>query len=235
MSARAFFILVCTLACLATLTCVLIQGRQLANLRTEQQRLVSQSLVTKDSSRESPVAQPAVQTVEQHPAVSPSRELLRLRNEVTRLSIRRRELFGVTNENVRLRSQLRDHKAKASAAAALAPGYILRSKAQRVGFSTPEDAMQSYLWAMQNRDINGLLQALTPDSAEQTEAQLRESGSSTNEFFQRTEALVGMAILERRQLANGSIEADVQIVPGIPALKFRFQLIGGQWKIETPH
>ena len=234
MNARSFSVVVCTVACLATLTCVLVQGRQLANLRTEKQRLASDFRPTEDSSSQSPVAQPMPESAEPRPTASPSLELLRLRSDVSRLTTRRRELFGVTNENARLRAQLQDRMANARAAPALPPGYVLRSKAQRVGFNTPDDAIQSFLWALQNRDFNEFLQALTPESARQIGTQLGQSGNSTNEFFQRVEGWVGMAILDRRQLTDGSIEANVEIVPGIPALKLHFQLIGGQWKIGMP-
>ncbi len=233
MTSRTLFIVGGMVVCAATLTCVLVQGRQIAHLRTEQQRLISQSRLGENSPDQLPITRPVSGTAEHRSAASPSLELLRFRSEVTRLTTRRRELFSVTNDNTRLRAQLKNRTTNASAATALPPGYILRSKAQRAGFNTPEATMESFLWAMQNRDLNSLLQALTPDSAVQIETQLRQSGNSTNEFFQRLEGWVGMAILGRRQMPDGSIEANVEVVPGV-AVKFQFQLLGGQWRMGLP-
>ena len=46
----------------------------------------------------------------------------------------------------------------------LPPGYIRKSEARMVGYSTPDDTLQSFLWAIQNRDLTNVLQALAPDS-----------------------------------------------------------------------
>lgn len=234
MNLRVLFIAGGAVACLATLICLLVQGRQLATLRAEEQDLVSKSRLAEATSRRSPMAAPTPETSELRVAASPSFELLRLRSEVNRLRTRRYDLFSVTNENVQLRAQLRDRATNTPTATALPPGYILRSQAQYAGCNTPEATMQSFLWALQNRDFNILLQTLTPESIPKMESQVRQGGNSTNEFFNQAAVLAGMAILERRQLPDGSIMAKVQIVPGIPPEKIRFQPIGGQWKIQFP-
>ena len=99
--------------------------------------------------------------------------MLRLRNEVHQLTGRQRELAGERDENERLHAQVAARATNAPAADGLPPGYILRSKAQFLGYSTPEDTIQSVLWAMQNRDFTNLLQAMTPESAKKLQAQVQ--------------------------------------------------------------
>ena len=45
----------------------------------------------------------------------------------------------------------------------LPPGYVRKRDARLVGFNTPEDTLQSLLWAIQNHDLAKVLEAFTPD------------------------------------------------------------------------
>jgi hypothetical protein len=77
-----------------------VQRQQIITLRAEQQQLLAQYSTFPDDAA---IAAPATETNSPQ-AVSP--ELLRLRNEVTQLTQRRRELAGVPVENERLHAQL---------------------------------------------------------------------------------------------------------------------------------
>ena len=92
------------IVCLAILLGVWSQRSQLAGLRAEQQQLLAAranntvSPGTAEAADASSGASP--------PALVATPELLRLRNDVTQLTERRRELAGARAENERLRAQL---------------------------------------------------------------------------------------------------------------------------------
>jgi hypothetical protein len=102
-----------------------------------------------------------------------------LRGEVTRLKSRQRELAAARVENEQLRAQLAVKRTNAAAATPpLPPGYILKSKAQWKGFSTPEDTLQSFLWAVQNQDLTNLVQTMVPEMGEKLLAEIQRSRGS---------------------------------------------------------
>ena len=104
-----------------------------------------------------------------------------------------------------------------------------------VGFNTPEDTLQSFLWALQNHNLTNLLQALTADKSEQLQAALTQSGSSADDFFQNSAVLVGLRIVERKESAGEDhLDLKVEMIPGVPPQTIRFQQTNGQWRIAGP-
>ena len=137
--------------CLAILWGVWGQRSELAGLRAEHQQLQAQLAARADSPPPPATAEPAgpaSTSPQQALAVTP--ELLRLRNEVTRLTERRQALAGVRAENERLRAQLATRGTNGPAGFQLPPGYIRKSEARMVGYNSPDDTLQSLLWAVQN-------------------------------------------------------------------------------------
>ena len=224
MNLRLLFTGILTAVCLATLASALIQRQQLAGLRAEQQGLITQLGTAQDAS--SPADRVTTSTTVSNSVTTPSLELLKLRSEVTRLTGRRRELAAARGENQHLRVQLAANRTNVSAANALPPGYLRRSEARFVGYNTPADTIQSLLWAVQNRDFTNLLAAFTPETARQMQ--------QDKDFFENVSIIPGMHIKSQQQMPDGSIELEVEIVPGEPLPgRMRFHQINGQWKLVS--
>ena len=101
--------------------------------------------------------------------------------------------------------------------------------------NTPDDTLQSLLWATRNHDLTNILQAFTPERAEQLQANARQSDHSTEDFFRDSAAFVGMWVVGRKQNADdGSVDIEVEVMPGMPHESFSFRQINGQWKIAGP-
>ena len=235
MNRRALLGCFLTIVSLATLCGLWGQRRELAALQAEQQQLAARLA----AAEQAPTPRPTTTTerLAAHPA-SPALvatpELLRLRNEVTRLTERRRELGGVRAENERLRTELAGRGTNGSGGLQLPPGYIRKSQAAQVGYNMPEDTLQSFLWAIQNRDLTNLLQALTPTRVEHFLAPAAGSGRSLEPSSARP-GLAGMAVIGRQQsTSDGAIDLQVQVVPGVPPIAITFQQTNGQWKIAGP-
>jgi hypothetical protein len=222
-----------TLVCLGAGWGVIAQHRELGQLRAERQTqltALSQDTAAPALSDVNPV-EPTATTAQ----IESSSELLKLRSEVTRLMQRKQALANVQAENEQLRTKVASRATNAAPGMTLPPGFIRKSQAQMVGFNSPQDTLQTLLWAIHNRDSNTLLQALTPESAGKMQARFNQSGDSMDKFFKGSEALPGMAVVEQQQLPDGSIELKVQVVPGeVLSEGIKFRQINGQWKMAQP-
>jgi len=232
MTNRSLVAIFAIAVCLSSVWAVCLQRQQLTTLRAEQQQMPAQgsasgAALAENHESESPKESPA-SSVE---TVSP--ELLRLRSQVTQLSARQRELAGVVEEAERLRAQLVRASTNATGGAPLPPGYIRKAQAQFVGYSTPEDTIQSFLCALQKHDVTKLLQALTPEMAQKLQNQFQNS-EPAEDFFKATDPLPGLAIRSRQTLPDGSVELQMEVTPGVPPEKFRAHAINGEWKLDLP-
>lgn len=224
---RSLLIAVAGAVCVAALSAAIIQGRQLSYLRADQRRLVAEFA--------GPQAASLPAATQGHgsggPATAPvSSELLRLRSEVTRLGALQRELAPARAENERLRLQLAAAGTNRGPGRALPPGYLRRADARMAGYNTPEDTLQSFLWALHHKDSLRAIEAFTPAAAEQLQAQT-QSAQGTEDFLHHGEAFIGMAIVGKDPLPDGSVQLQVLVVPDLPPLRFRLQAVDGQWKI----
>jgi hypothetical protein len=225
MKIRILLIIASSVACAATVTGVVVQGRQLGELRTEHRRLVTEPESEKATA---PNAVPAASNN------SPSLELLQLRNEVSQLTKRRRELNNIATENETLRVQVAVSRTNTAKAGSPLAGYIRKSTAQNLGFNTPEDTLQTFYWAIHNRDITTLTQAFGPEMLKQLQRQIEKSGRTGADFFKGSENIPPMRVLDREQLPGGSVKLKVGNLPGAePAEQtIHFQFINGQWKLD---
>jgi hypothetical protein len=139
----------------------------------------------------------------------------------------------VRTDNERLHAQLARRGTNGPAGFQLPPGYLRKSEARFVGYSSPEDTIQSLLWSIQNQDITNLVQAFASARADQLLAEIARSKRSAEDYFRDAGALPGMAILNRKQLPDGSVELEVEMVPSLAPAPIRLRQFGGLWKITS--
>jgi hypothetical protein len=230
MNPRILFSGISTVIGLTTLVGVLFQKHHLARLRSEQQSLIAPYETTVET--RSPARSDTPRVAGPRATASPSLELLHLRSEVNRLTNRRRELAVARSENGRLRVQFAASRTNISPANALPPGYVRKSDARFVGYNTPADTIQSLLWAIQRHDITNMAEAFTPEEARQLQEEAQRSGVEA--FFKDASILPGMHIKSQQQMPDGSLELEVEVVPGQPLPdRMRFRQINGQWKLDS--
>ena len=233
MKARTFVTGVSIALCLVALWTINVQGRRRAELQTEEADLLA-NLAKLLEPQSSPREQPDTQTA---PLDSSSTsDLLRLRSEVTRLTEQRRSLATVQTEHDRLQAQLAARATSGTNRMELPPGYISKTQARMVGFNSPENTIQSMLWALQNHDFSTFIQAFTPEAAEKLMSSLPQSEQAV---FHEAEKVLALGVVEQHANNDGMIEAKLQMVPANPAQvepaeTMRFQQIDGQWKIAGP-
>jgi hypothetical protein len=209
MKNRNRFIWLLSAIALAAMASVCIEGKELSQLRSGRAALLS---------GESNASEPVETTPPPEGLASPSgdqqSELLRLRNEISQLNRRKKELANISAENSRLKAALQTK----SAASKGVPGYIRRSEAVMAGFARPEDTLQTFLWAVRNGDTNTLFQTFTP--------QLRPSR------LEDLDAFIGMGITARTNLPDGAIRLTVHIASDLPAIGIVLRDFNGVWKMD---
>ena len=222
--------------CLAMLWRVWGQRKELAGLRAEEEQLQAQLAASADNAAAAVTGEVATPDSTTHPQellVTP--ELLRLRSEVTQLIQRRNELAGARVQNERLRAQLAGRGTNGPAGFQLPRGYVRKSEARMVGYNAPADTLQSLLWAIQNHDLTNLLQAFTPEEAQQMRGRAGQTSESIEDFFRNAAGLVGLGILGQTQNGNGgSVVLEVEVTPGMPHETITLDHVNGQWKIAGP-
>ena len=201
------------------------KSRQVSELRQKQKELLAQLSTSAESA---PVTPPNSEQAK--PADdSNTSELLRLRAEVNRLTRRKQELMAVSAENQRLKAQLASSSTNSKAP--LPNGYIRKSAAQNRGYDTPQNTLETFLWALQTQNITNFLDTFTPEAADNMRKVIESSSASVEDFFRLTKAMPGLRIMSTERTADGTIRAQVEIAPGVNPESMRFRQIDGQWKL----
>lgn len=161
----------------------------------------------------------------------PSPELLELRSKVTLLMDQERALASVQREHDRLVAQLAARRTHRAHENVLPPDYIRASQARWEGMGTPENTVQSFLWAVRHHDRARLLRLLTPGAARQFSQQYRNGMDKNIDAMSR---LPGLRIFHQTRLPDGSIKARWEFLPRKPMPPpVRFRLMGGEWKLDV--
>ncbi len=226
MKPRSLLIVLSLGLLVATVAMVGRQHHQSTDLRHQAQELQSRvNALTKEPPAETETPAAAA------PQTGPSLELLRLRSQVGQLERRKRELSGVSEENKRLQAQLAAKTTSVPGVVALPAGYIRKSEAKLVGFGSPEDSVQSFLWAIEHRDLPTLMQFFGPELTKRIAAEVENS--SPDEFFKRAGVWPGLLITGREQKDDGTIVLSGQIVPDDDTAKpkMSFKQFDGQWRL----
>ena len=155
------------------------QRGQLADLRAERQRLVDQmaaregnlGLAWNNSDCEHPFSDRASEP-RANAGVTPAAERGHSAHGC------RRELGRVRADTERLRARIAARGANGAGGSPLPPGYA-REASCMVGYDTPEDALQTLLWATRNHDLTNVLQAFAPGTAEWLRVRAGDSQQST--------------------------------------------------------
>ena len=198
---------------------VAIQRLQVLDLRAEQQQKLADATAPTDPTPPQVASSPSV-----------SREVLQLRNQVSQLRRRRDELLPVRAEHDRLVLELADRGTNASG---LPRNFIRKSEARLVGYNSPEATLQSFLYAIRNRDLTNFFQAFTPEGISQLKSQGLESADRLEKLFDDSQDLIGVSILDQKRHQD-VIAANVQILPGVPPTPILFRLVNAEWKMDGP-
>lgn len=223
---RPYLIALSLALCIIGLAAVAYQQHRLRSLRAD--RSAALASLTAPAAAEPSLNTDRPPRGDNGPELPPP-EVLKLRNEITRLGNLKRQLAGVEDENRALQAQLQSANTNTIP---LPEGYMLRKQARMAGFATPAQTVETLLWAIENADLPTVLQAMAPETAAHLQAQSQATGKAPEDIVREMRILPGLAITSTNQLDPSNVLLSVTILPGTPQTEMRLQLIDGQWKLR---
>lgn len=155
-------------------------------------------------------------------------ERLRLRSQVTDLKEKQRTLPEIR----RLQENLRTRLASASnqARGLLPEGYLRRTEARNRGNATPEAALETFLWALEHRDL-AVLRTVMP-GREWARLQEQLTKTSAVEFFNEARAAFpGFAVRSREDHGAEQVTLRMEMGAG-KTWGVKLSLEDGTWRID---
>ncbi len=198
MNKRVYLPILLVIACVG-LFGIVAQHRQLVTLQSKKAQLGTQAAAPADQ----------ITAPSEEPSQASS-ELLELRSRVTQLTERKNELAGAHAENENLRSQSAVRETNSPTPSALPPRYILAQNARWAGLTTPENTLQSFVWALRNHDTNALFQTLSQESGEKLPLIFQDT--SSNAFIEAVSTLPAILFTDTQQLPDGALELTVELL-----------------------
>lgn len=159
-----------------------------------------------------------------------TRELMRLRAEVARLLKRQRDLAPLRVENERLRAAVTNLLAKDPGGRPAAGSWVRRREAQFVGSATPEAALQSFFWAIEQRNTNALFQLVTAEAHAFFQKALNPDESA--EFWSEMGRVPGFRVAATETRSDTEVCLKVEVIPGEEPAEMTFTRSGGDWKLH---
>jgi hypothetical protein len=165
-------------------------------------------------------------------------ELLRLRSKVS-------ELLRQQRENEKSRTVRADREPKPAVQAAVPPAAsetqgIPKESWAFVGYVTPQNALQSVMWAMNTGDVRSFLASLAPEAQDAVAARFEgKSESEIAALLKEEVSQIGALRLDRMRQSSDteasfevlSAETDNGNVKTRDAAVLNFRNVGGTWKL----
>jgi RNA polymerase sigma factor (sigma-70 family) len=158
------------------------------------------------------------------------RELLRLRGEVGQLRNQKTELEKLRTENSQSRS-IRDSSPALPREAA--QEYYSKETWAFVGYTNPESAFQSLVWAMSKGDLKTMLASVSPEERVRMEKQF--AGKSEEEIVAtgatEMEKIKGFRILKNEPISEDEVILTIFGDGKDETTKIRVKRKGNEWKL----
>ncbi len=148
--------IICGALAIAGTIAVLWQQQSLSKLRENPNRGFTNEVLSDSSATNAAHEQEIISLREQ------TKDLARLRNEVSRLRATRAELAVARAESTRML----EAKQNGTPIPQPPPGFTSRQHLANAGFGTPEAALQTFFWAMNQGEFEAAMQALSPANRE---------------------------------------------------------------------
>jgi hypothetical protein len=210
--------------------------RKLSQARAETQALQAEIVVLQQESASGAAAASGQREAELATTRSQGQELLRLRNEVNQLRLTAKDAEKLRAENQQLRSEYQKHQVSGAAQASPAPArdQFPKDNWAFAGYSTPDAAMLSAIWAMKEGNPKTYLESLSPE--EQARMSKAWENKSAEEIAAKHQndvsTITGMRILDRKSISPEEAQMTVYL-EGVDRMeKVSMKLINNEWKFS---
>lgn len=167
-----------------------------------------------------------------------AQDVARLRGEVTQLRTTAKDAEKLRAENQQLRSENQKLRGAATAAntqpapVTAPPGTFPRESWSFAGYTSPEAALVSAIWSMQQGNPKQYFDSLTPE--EQLRMAKAWEGKSQEEIAAKhqndTSKITGMKVLSQQAVTADEVQMSVYIEGVDRAEKVSMKRVGNDWK-----
>jgi len=166
-----------------------------------------------------------------------TKELPRLRNEVTQLRTRKAELEAARREH----KQLTEAKHTGASVPREAPaGFTAKERLVNAGFATPEDALQTFFWAMRQGDLGFVLQTLSPTNGERKQMESLppnqraeiEKSFSTDRAGNPMNNFSDFTVRGKETISDGSVVLHVGSSITTNTMRVQMDRFDGEWRLR---
>jgi hypothetical protein len=161
-------------------------------------------------------------------------ELLRLRNEVTKLREEQAEIQRQRAANQHVAEELKSGKFTPRRLADM-EGAVPREQWSFAGFATPEAAVQNFFAAIATADPEQIMRCMSPKDAESLRRQMAKDPEGTRKDFDREFGKLGnvsgFRITGTRILGEDKMEVLVQVVAGGQSMPLPLRRVDNEWRL----
>ena len=228
---------------LASLAILWAQRGQVAALGKENEMLRAELAEAQQMNDAKRTAQSGERNEELERLRAETREIHKLRNEVSLLRAGAKETERLRTENQQLRAASRPLPTATRVGEAIpqtAPsqeGYHPKESWTFAGYTTPEAALQSVAWAMREGDTKTLLASMTPEElARKAKDWEGKSEAEIGADAKRgTDKINSIRILESKILSNDEVVLHIYAAGGEDKVqKISMKRLGAEWKFAGP-
>lgn len=229
--------ILCVLLLVALASTAVVQRKTIATMRSNNATLQQQNEQARQLARENAeIANLRVQNQEVAGLMQANKDLPKLRNEIRQLRQQKPETDRLRAENARLLAAIKSSTNTARARLADMEGYVAKESWTQAGFATAEAALQTFFWAIQQRDFQQVSECLSPDSrqgfAKEFEGKTEEERAKIFEQgIGKLGGMTGYRISEKEQVADDTVNLGIQAAAGGHVLRLQLKRFDGQWKI----
>lgn len=223
----------------AALTVLLLQHRALSNARSENRSLQSKSREAQRLTRENAgIERLRAENQEMETLRNETRDLHKLRNDVRQLRDQKPVLEKLRAENQQLRAGTSRAGGPASRASDDRPP-VTKEMLADAGLGSPEAAMQTFFWAMREKNVQRIRACLSEDAGREIQGQPDEEvlagAGPTMDTFKEFQ-IVAKKVVSADEVKLGiHFSTREGAVPEEVVLPFK--RVAGEWKINIgpPH
>jgi hypothetical protein len=229
---------------LASLAIFWAARSRVSALGKENERLRAELVEAQQSIAANRTAQSREQNEELERLRTEAGEIHKLRNEVRQLRAGAAETERLRSENQQLRAADRPNQAPpktpeaASTGAGSQDGYHAKESWHFAGYTSPEAALQSVVWAMREGDTKTLVASLAPE--ELTRMMKDEWGGKSEaeigaDAKRNTDKINSIRILESKTVSDDEVVLHIYATGGEDHVqKISMKRLGAEWKFAGP-
>ncbi len=183
-------------------------------------------------------------------------DLLKLRNEVGQLRAQAPQVANLQAENQRLAFEIKSMAEGKVSHLSEMKGYVAKEAWSNAGFASPEAALQTFFWAVQEGQFNQIAECLSPverrhlekgfaqDDKEEWGRVLQEHMGLTRMGGYRIaerepvveveDAAFDSKIPAKQHISEDKVVLGVQAAVGGAIIKWHLERVGNEWRIHLP-